>query len=199
MSLPALRMLLRRCKITLQARSSATLKVNVGAGVSSIRGWINLDKDLLDITIQHDWARIFAPRSINRLLAEHVLEHLEDSEVRHFLNNANEFLAPGGRIRIAVPDGLHPDKDYIDQVKPGGYGDGADDHKQLFNYRSLTGHLESAGYQVQLLEWFDESGTFNKCDWFEEDGPVLRSAANDPRNVDQPLCYTSLIIDGKLK
>ena len=32
-------------------------------------------------------------------------------------------------IRIAVPDGFHADENYISIVKPGGTGEGAEDHK----------------------------------------------------------------------
>ncbi|HEY9246743.1 MAG TPA: hypothetical protein VIO11_07860 [Candidatus Methanoperedens sp.] len=32
------------------------------------------------------------------------------------------------------------------QVKPSGYGSGADEHKVLYNYRTLSALLENAGY-----------------------------------------------------
>ena len=56
--------------------------------------------------------------------------------------NCYEFLRPGGRLRIAVPDGFHPEPGYIEYVRPGGTGIGADDHKVLYNYQSLRKLLE---------------------------------------------------------
>ena len=43
-------------------------------------------------------------------------------------------MIPGGNFRIAVPDGFHTDPSYIENVKPGGTGEGSEDHKNLFNY-----------------------------------------------------------------
>ena len=59
---------------------------------------------------------------------------------------------------MAVPDGLFPDSEYIDFVKPGGVGPSAYDHKVLYSYRTLTKVFESAGFNVELLEYFDEKG-----------------------------------------
>ncbi len=101
----------------------------------------------------------------------------------------------GCRLRIAVPDGFHPDLNYIEYVKPGGTGFGSDDHKVLYNYESLTNILEKAGFQIKLLEYWDEKGEFHFQDWLSADGYVERSRLYDPRNQDGTLSYTSLIID----
>ncbi len=53
-------------------------------------------------------------------------------------------------IRIAVPDGFHKDENYIRSVKPGGTGIGADDHKHLFNYKSLSTLFEKQGFVSYL-------------------------------------------------
>lgn len=34
-------------------------------------------------------------------------------------------LKPGGYVRVAVPDGFHPDPAYIEMGRPGGYGTGS--------------------------------------------------------------------------
>ena len=106
-------------------------------------------------------------------------------------------LKKGGYIRIAVPDGYHVSKVYIDTVKPKGSGLGSDDHKQLFNYETLSKQLVMAGFSVELLEWFDEFGNFNFRDWTINDGFVTRSSRYDERNMINPLSYTSLIIDAR--
>ena len=84
---------------------------------------------------------------------------------------------------------------YIEAVKPGGTGDGSDDHKVLFNYKSLSYLLSKAGFQVKLLEWFDENGVFHFENWIETDGLIRRSTRFDERNIKNPTQYTSLIID----
>jgi len=46
-------------------------------------------------------------------------------------------------LRVAVPDGFHPNPGYIERVKPGGTGPGAGDHKILYTYRTLSAILSS--------------------------------------------------------
>ena len=96
---------------------------------------------------------------------------------------------------MAVPDGFNPSEEYINYVKPGGTGNGADDHKLLYNYKLMSGFLENVGFKVNLLEYFDENGQFHKAPWDPEDGMIRRSADHDERNRDGKLGYTSLIID----
>ena len=127
--------------------------------------------------------------------AEHVFEHLTTEQFGDFLANARLYLAPTGRIRIAVPDGNHADPAYIDRVRPGGAGVGADDHKVLYTCGLVAELLGKGGYQFELLEYFDEAGTFHKRPWNAADGFVSRSAEHDRRNADGALNYTSLIFD----
>ena len=109
--------------------------------------------------------------------------------------NCYEFLRPGGRLRIAVPDGFHPELGYIEYVRPGGTGIGADDHKVLYNDHSLKKLLEKAGFFVYLLEYWDEHGNFHFKEWSSKDGHIRRSKRYDPRNQNGSLTYTSLIAD----
>jgi predicted SAM-dependent methyltransferase len=128
-------------------------------------------------------------------LAEHVWEHLGSRQA--IIANANcfEFLRPGGRLRIAVPDGFHPDPAYIEYVRPGGTGAGADDHKVLYNYKLISEELKNVGFEFRLLEYWDENGQFHFQEWSSEDGHISRSKRYDPRNQDGSLTYTSLIVD----
>ena len=71
---------------------------------------------------------------MDAILAEHVWEHLDCFAAIVAAQNCFKYLKPGGYIRVAVPDGWHPDKDYIDYVKPGGWGAGSDDHHVLYTY-----------------------------------------------------------------
>jgi predicted SAM-dependent methyltransferase len=98
-------------------------------------------------------------------------------------------------LRIAVPDGYNPNPHYIDYVRPGGTGAGADDHKILYNYVTLKSSLEGAGFEVQLLEYWDEKGEFHFINWTDEAGHIMRSRRYDKRNQEGNLNYTSLIVD----
>ena len=128
-------------------------------------------------------------------LAEHVWKHLFPEQAQAAAVNCYRLLVPGGHLRIAVPDGLHPDPKYIDHVKPGGTGAGREDHQVLYTYRTLVELLEAAGFEVRLLEWFDEEGQFHLREWHPNDGFVYRSTRYDERNAHDPTAYTSIIAD----
>ena len=171
------------------------VKVVIGAASTNYEGWLNTDLPILDALNSSHWSYIFPRGSIDRILAEHVIEHWTEDAFRSFLRAVRPFLSEQGFIRIAVPDGFHPDLSYIDWVKPGGVGVGAGDHKVLYNHIKIRGVLFEEQYDYILLEYFDEAGQFHCSSWDVSDGFVTRSADHDPRNKEVPLSYTSLIVD----
>ncbi|MCY4071329.1 MAG: hypothetical protein OXG60_08510 [Chloroflexi bacterium] len=176
-------------------RSGKPLKVIIGAGDTGYENWVATDIPAFHVLKHEHWALLFQPASINRMLAEHVFEHLTVDELGQFLRLARLYIAKDGRIRLAVPDGNHPDANYIEHVRPGGIGEGADDHKVLYNSEKIAHILRECGYEFQLLEYFDASGVLHRESWHAEDGFIGRSAAHDERNVGGKLIYTSLIVD----
>ena len=177
------------------ARIPFAKKVVIGAAGTCYAGWVGTEREELDVTDRSDFLRYWKPKSISAFLAEHVWEHLSEQDARTANANCFEFLIPGGHFRIAVPDGYKPDPAYLEYVRPGGVGAGAKDHKILYNYQLLTQHLQLAGFHVQLLEYWDENGSFHFHEWSPADGYVDRSKRFDPRNQGDFLAYTSLIVD----
>lgn len=193
----AIRNLLGTIRVRWRVRCAGnSLRIIVGSDNTRQQGWISTDYPILDLTDASSFSSLLKLSSVDNFLAEHVWEHLDFSDAEKAILNCYKYLKNGGRIRIAVPDGFHPDSDYINQVKPGGYGYGADDHKVLYDFRSLSALMTAAGFQVRLLEWFDEQGQFHFESWSADDGMVKRSTRFDPRNSANPITYTSLIIDG---
>ena len=171
------------------------LNIILGAGNTKFKNWISTDYPVVDITDSLTLANYFEPSSIDALLAEHVWEHLSEQDAFIGITNCFRLLKSGGYFRIAVPDGFHCDQEYIDNVRPGGKGAGADDHKILYNYKILSKLLLKVGFKVKLLEWFDEKGEFHFENWSESDGLITRSTRFDMRNKIHPTQYTSLIVD----
>ena len=171
------------------------IKIVVGAGPTKYKGWFATDIVTLDVTNENHFKKYFKKKRIHKVLAEHVLEHLTTNELELMISNFQKYSAKNVNIRIAVPDGLHKDKDYIDKVKPGGTGEGAEDHKHLFNYRSLAELFEAQNFKAKLVEHWDEEGNFHSDYLNDENGYVKRSFINDSRNPDGIPHYTSLIID----
>jgi predicted SAM-dependent methyltransferase len=171
--------------------------VVIGAAGVFDPGWIPSDIPYLDITNEGHWSRYFSPGSIDALLAEHVWEHLTAADARSAARNCLRFLKPGGYLRVAVPDGFHPDSGYRERVKPGGTGAGADDHKVLYTHASLTALFEEAGFEVELLEYFDAHGNFHDRPWDPAHGKIVRSRRFDERNTGGRLSYTSVVLDAR--
>ena len=150
---------------------------------------------VVDALSPDDWGRFFQEASIDAILAEHVWEHLTEEEGVRAAGVCFEYLRPEGYLRVAVPDGLHPDPKYIEHVKPGGTGPGADDHKILYTCHRFREVFENVGFRTRLLEYFDDRGVFHFEDWNPRSGFISRSRRFDPRNRVGELKYTSIILD----
>lgn len=171
------------------------VKIIVGAGPTKYKGWFSTDIVTLDVTKESDFEKYFSKKKIKNVLAEHVLEHLTDQELAKMIKNFYKYSEDEINIRIAVPDGFHADEKYISMVKPGGTGEGADDHKNLFNVNSLSSLFKKFGFVAHPVEYWDEERKFHQGYKDEGNGFVIRSFINDKRNKDGKPVYTSLIID----
>ena len=189
--------LLRKYDLREYVASQAKVRIIVGAAGDRYEGWIATDKDRLDLLRDADWAYYFESKPVDAILAEHVWEHLDCSALILAAQNCFTYLKPGGYIRVAVPDGLHPDEEYIDYVKPGGWGVGSDDHHVLYTYRTLEAVFALVGFETTLLEYFGERGTFHYQEWSPADGMISRSSRYDRRNRTRQLAYTSIILDAR--
>lgn len=194
------------------------VRVIVGSGgIQTQKGWLTTDIDQLNIVEDASWQRLFQPSTIDRILAEHVLEHLTLRDLKTALENAHRFLKPGGWLRAAVPDAFHPSRYYYNLVKPGGW-ETPYEHMLLLDYEMLSRIGREIGFRVRLLEYFDENGLFHIADYDSEDGIVQRCARNNiglntsdnevmnqfyssipdhlrQQFLDRRMTYTSLIVD----
>lgn len=82
-------------------------KVQLGAGASRLKGWLNTDIEpggnglaYLDATKRFP----FEDGEIHYIFSEHVIEHLTYDEGKAMIAEAFRVLAPGGRMRISTPD-----------------------------------------------------------------------------------------------
>jgi len=165
----------------------------LGASGTYDKGWIPTDIYELNITKESDWRRFFSCSSIDAMIAEHVWEHLSPEEAVLAARNCYKFLKAGKCLRVAVPDGFHPDPEYIRNVMVGGDGPGADGHQVLYTYKTLKVLFESTGFDVSLLEYYDEYGRFHGEEWDSEGGMIYRSARHSQGG--SILLNASLIMD----
>ncbi len=171
-------------------------KIIIGSSYTYINDWFSSDFPEVDITSIKKCSKFWKQNSKDAFLAEHVWEHLDTPDAALGAKCCYYFLKNNGRLRVAVPDGYHPNQDYINQVKPFGSGLGSEDHKVLYNIESLSKIFMDAGFIVKPLEHWDSEGKFHRTKWSNEWGIIRRSADNDSRNTNNnPLTYTSVIID----
>ena len=173
------------------------IKVSIGSGSPAYQirgGWLATDLGSLDITLPEVWENLFEVGSIDRLLAEHVFEHLTESECRVALTECYRYLKPGGLLRLAVPDGNRKDEAYLAAVSPPVH-----EHVVLFTVDTLVPLLEDVGFRVTPLEHFDAQGEFHTSPWDVVDGYISRSVRFDRRAEFEhgDVFYTSLIVDAR--
>lgn len=175
------------------------IKVVVGAGkYSNNPGWIETQEEELSLLNAKTWETKFTKGSISAILAEHVFEHLTYGEGIEAAKLCYRYLKPSGYVRCAVPDGYFPDETYQKIVQVGGPGPSdhpAATHKIVHNYHTLSEIFETAGFEINLLEYCDEKGNFHYHEWNKADGVIFRSKKCDPRNQGDTLAFPSLIID----
>jgi predicted SAM-dependent methyltransferase len=173
---------------------AAPLRIAVGAENRVEPGWIATEHEYHDIADHRDWDRFFEKDSIEVILAEHVFEHLPPEAAARAAQLCHRFLRPGGRLRAAVPDGLHPDPAYIEWVDIGGIGPGAWDHKVLYRYDTFRDLFAAAGFEVTLLEHWDERRVLHQTEWDPADGRIRRSIRFDTKDRGG-FRYSSIILD----
>ena len=180
-------------------RVSDKIRIIVGAGPTNFPGWFKTDIWYLDLTKRKDFLRYFRKTKIDNMLAEHVLEHIPSDQILLMLGCIREFASPGFNFRVAVPDGFHADPEYVNAVKPGGHGCGSDDHKNLFDYKSISELFAQKGFAAHPVEFWDENGQFHRGYENDDKGYISRSFINDDRNSNGKPVYTSLIVDFTLQ
>lgn len=176
------------------------MKVILGAGKTVLPGWVSTQEAELNLLNIADFQRLFSREKPTAFLAEHVWEHMSYEEGCQAAKNCFKFLAEGGYLRVAVPDGNFRNAWYQNMVKVGGNGDPthpAYTHKIVYDYRRFAEVFLQAGFEVELLEWCDEEGQFHYRAWNEADGRIGRSLRFDTRNRDGKLGMVSIILDAK--
>jgi len=196
---------LRRQSIRVPVAFGKPVKIIIGAAMTHQAGWHSTNQQWLDIVREDHWQRVFRGKALlTHVLAEHVFEHLTANETREALRLVALHMRPDGHIRIAVPDGYHPDPVYLLHVGIAGVGADAEDHKQLLNCDLLMKYLSEAGFTPELQEGYRDNGELVQRSMTEENGLVIRSRSNSKAKAsrvgwDFVDAQTSLVVDGRLR
>ncbi len=147
------------------------LKIHLGCGKREMPGYVHIDlADFPHIDHNHDVSRLpmLDDDSTQLIYASHVLEYFDRVEVADVLTEWRRVLAPGGTLRLAVPDfaalaAVYAKQGNLDQVIGPIFGrwkiPGTQIvvfHKTVYDFDSLQRVLESAGFRdVRHWDWRD--------------------------------------------
>lgn len=127
-------------------RPSGPLRLHVGCGGRGLDGWFNVDLEPqpgVDLVV--DVRKGMPFQGVDRVFAEHFLEHLTADEGLSFLGEVHRVLDPGGRVRLTTPNldwvvSTHTDALATNRAF---YGWG---HRFIWDRELLQEALESAGF-----------------------------------------------------
>lgn len=82
-------------------------KLQVGAGKSPLRGWLNSDispsvRDVIYLDATRPFP--FGDCVFDYLFSEHMIEHVNYTDGLHIFGECHRVLKPGGKVRIVTPD-----------------------------------------------------------------------------------------------
>ena len=144
------------------------LKLHLGCGKKYIPGFVHIDAlnfDHVDHCQRVDELSNFADASVSLIYACHVLEHFSRWQYKDVLREWHRVLAPGGVLRLAVPDFAACAKIYYEEglqtgltglvgLVVGGQRDQYDFHGMIFDQPLLKESLLEVGFNsVQPWDW----------------------------------------------
>jgi SAM-dependent methyltransferase len=134
------------------------IKLDLGAGPVSPEGFIPLG----NVNGTSIYPLPYGDGTVQCVRASHVLEHFPHGEVDKVLKEWARVLAPGGELKIAVPDFAVIAKSYLSGADEphegflmGGQVDGADFHRAMFDENKLKLSLARAGLML-IKRWESE-------------------------------------------
>ena len=145
-----------------------TLKLNIGAGDTSIPGFIPIDRKfgteaypLPDSVTWHNDTYEIGDGSVDEIRASHILEHFSFADVGKVLTEWVRVLKPGGVIKVAVPD-LTKILELTDTDKlwqhylMGGQTHENDYHRSVFTDQALREQMGRAGL-TDVQSWASDN------------------------------------------
>lgn len=154
------------------ALSKRPLLLTVGTDYTRFNGWACANFHLPNAWA---WTRTVAGLKLHRVLADQAWQRLSPEEIDRALAQVFARLCPGGRLRIAVPDGNCPDSGRAGQNQATGSAADTGERQVHHTKESLEAALRKAGYEPEALEYWDAEGEFHHREWNAADGVVKQS------------------------
>jgi predicted SAM-dependent methyltransferase len=179
------------------AREESGLALHLGSGAHKLPGWVNVDIFGMQPDLYWDlrWGVPFPDGSARAVFLEHVLEHFTLADGLKMLEECYRVLAPGGRIRLGVPDfgtylrSYAGDREFIERNRPGrptpllavaevalGHG-----HRSVWDGETLVRVLEESGFTGAEVRTFGDSSIQDGIDSRQREPESVYAEAEKPR------------------
>lgn len=145
------------------------VRINLGCGTNKLSGFQNYDAEL-DIRKPLP----FAAESVDFILIEHCLEHVNGPDGFRFLKEAYRVLKPNGVLRVCVPQLKKLPRDEREDIITN-HG-----HLQIYNAELLYDYLTTAGFdrnRILLTPWRPIDGHWKVIGREKDDRETLRVEA----------------------
>jgi predicted SAM-dependent methyltransferase len=173
------------------------LALHLGSGAHKLPGWVNIDIFGMRPDLYWDlrWGIPFPDGSARAVFLEHVLEHFRLDDGLKMLEECHRVLAPGGRVRVGVPDfgsylrSYAGDGSFIERNRPGrptpllavaevalGHG-----HRSVWDGETLVRVLEEAGFDRAAVRPFGDSAIQDGMDSPQREAESVYAEAEKPR------------------
>ena len=140
---------------------SERMLLNLGCGAHFHSAWVNIDiAPTAKEVIQHNLAEESLPfedKSCAAVYHSHVLEHIPPQKVRSFIDECFRVLAPGGFLRIAVPDLEGIAREYLQQLSAAAAGDAEAAKRHEWMTIELVDQLTRETPGGQMLEYWKQN------------------------------------------
>jgi predicted SAM-dependent methyltransferase len=166
------------------AQDQTDLRLHLGSGANRLPGWVNVDLLGMGSDLAWDLRRRlpFPDASARAAFVEHVIEHFILADALALLEECHRVLAPGGTIRVGVPDleryirSYVGDRELIEQARPNrptsllAVAEVAQfhGHRSAYDAETLVRLLEEAGFIDVDVRGFRESKTLEPVPDLEE-------------------------------
>lgn len=127
--------------------TSHKIQLNVGCGIMTLSNYINIDMNYMGADILMDARKLgFIDNSIDKIVAYHLLEHLEYDDVISTLMDWYRILKPNGILDIELPDIMGVCKRYISEKS---MDKRYNILSTMYGLKDLTHHL--SGWDKEIL------------------------------------------------